>query len=209
MKKIFFYAGVIAFAAALAACDKKDDNNGTPEEVVSGVTWAACNVDEFQQFAARPDMYTKFYQWNRSTAWSATDESVTGWVENIPDQAWTVNPCPEGWRLPTSDDFSELYRTGFTWAEANTRGNAVAGMFYGANHATATISNLNGCVFLPAVGMRNHNGLLGMQGADGNYWSSTHYDNESSYSLFLRNSGSTGTSNLSPKVRGYSIRCVK
>ena len=201
-----------ALAAAAACSEKEDDNkdNGATGGQGGGVTWATCNVDDFQTFAAKPDMYTKFYQWNRSTAWSATDQTVSGWDSTRDTSTWTVNPCPAGWRLPTKSEFEALHNAGSSWAEANTRGNAVAGRFYGANHATATMSNLAGCVFFPANGFRNNNtgGLSMSHGSYGSYWSSTQESRTGGFSLNF-DSNNSRPSNYDYKNYGLSLRCVK
>jgi len=196
-----------ALAAAAVACKKEDDNGGTK---VGGVTWAACNVDDYQTFAAKPDAYTKHYQWNRSKAWSATDKNVSGWNSSSDQSStWTVNPCPDGWRLPTADEFEALHNAGTTWAAANTKGNAVAGRFYGANHATATMSNLAGCVFLPAGGDRSSSsGTLNYQGSSGYYWSATECTSSTGFSMTFYDTKSDPNGFLS-KPYGFTLRCVK
>ena len=210
MKKVLFYAGVIALTAALAGCKKNEESSSTTITVVKigGVTWAAANVDDYQTFAAKPDMYTKFYQWNRSKAWAATG-SVSGWNSTADQSAtWTANPCPAGWRLPTNAEFAALNNAGSSWAAANAKGNAVAGRFYGGNHATATMSNLAGCVFLPAVGGRDiSNGALLYQGVSGNYWSSTQYTSTIGYNFTFSNAESMP--NAYYKEAGLPIRCVQ
>jgi len=180
-----------------------------PNMTLGSVTWAAYNVDAYQTFAIRPDMYTRFYQWNRITAWSAEGYSVSGWSSSASTSStWTVNPCPAGWRLPEQTEFTALHDAGSTWAEANTRGNIVAGRFYGTNHATCTIDNLNNCIFLPAVGDRYYyDGSLSNQGYSGIYWSSEQYSSTYGYSLYFYSSSSS-LSNYE-KALGMSIRCVQ
>ena len=176
-----------------------------------GIIWASTNVDDYQTFAARPDMYTKFYQWNRATAWSATAKTVNGW-NNVGDYAaetWTNNPCPDGWRLPTNTEFNDLNNSGGMQARANERGNAVVGCFYGPNHATCTMFSMAGCVFLPAVGYRdNITGELNTQGLTQYYWSATEFNELHGYDLY------SYTTNFLPnhyngKAFGMSIRCVQ
>ena len=178
---------------------------------VDSVTWASANIDDYQTFASRPDMYTKFYQWNRGTAWSATSETVSEWNSSRDTAStWRVNPCPAGWRLPTQKEFEALHKAGTTWAEANTRGNAVAGRFYGASHATASLpDSMENCVFLPAVGYRyGSDGALFRQGNSGDYWSATELNSILGYSLYFY-SRSSGPGNYLDKATGYSVRCVK
>jgi uncharacterized protein (TIGR02145 family) len=201
-----------ALAAVAVACEKEKVNNVVvPDMKLGNITWAGYNVGDFQQFATRPDMYTKFYQWNRSKAWAATGEYVSGWNSTEDKSAtWTVNPCPEGWRLPTRAEYEALDAAGSTWANANTRGNAVAGRFYGPNHATASLpNNMVGCVFFPASGYRlNTNGALNSQGSWGNGWSSTQASSFSGYSLsFLATDSNPASRNSKPF--GFSVRCVK
>ena len=179
---------------------------------LGGVTWASVNIDDYQTFAAKPDMYTKFYQWNRSTAWAATGDYISGW-NSIPDtsSAWTANPCPTGWRLPTKAEYEALHNAGNTWATANTRGNAVSGRFYGTNHANCWLpDNMEGAVFLPAVGSRRSYdfGSLSSQGTSGSYWSSTQYSATDGYSLYFYSTNSSPASNIS-KAYGFPVRCVQ
>ena len=197
----------------LAAAQKKEEKNEKPQSTPAGlklgrVTWAACNVDSYQKFAAIPDMYTKFYQWNRSTAWTATD-NVSKRERRITDRAWTINPCPAGWRLPTQKEFEILSNMGSTWAYAFARGNEVDGRFYGPNHATCTLpSNMENCVFLPAVGYRSYSdGVLNGQGSHGLYWSATEYNSRRGYRLSCGNLLSYPVGD--DKAYFFSVRCVQ
>jgi len=174
-------------------------------------TWAATNVDYYQTFATRPDMYTRFYKWSMATAWDATTVNISGW-NFIADQTvtWNNNPCPAGWRLPTKEEFNALHNAGSTWVEANERGNAVAGRFYGPDHATCSLpDNLSGCIFLPAAGFRRYSdGTLVFQGRVGYYWSNTEYSSTNGYSL-LFSSASSNPIDFISKAFGFSIRCVQ
>ena len=182
---------------------------------IGGVTWAAVNVDDYQTFAARPDMYTKFYQWNRGTAWAATGE-VTEWNSTADNSAtWTVNPCPDGWRLPTRTEIEALNNAGSTWVAAGARGNAVAGQFYGANHASCSLPNsMSNCVFLPACGVRlpGNGAMMATQGTQGNYWSATQNASTNAYGMRFNNTTSGSASSVdgnNNKSNGFSLRCVQ
>jgi len=181
---------------------------------IGSVCWAKTNVDAYQTFATQPDMYTRFYQWNRATAWPAGGSSVVGWLAADQSESWAVNPCPAGWRLPTQAEYQLLHDAGTTWVGASSaRGNAVAGRFYGPNHNNAVLCNLpnnmNGCVFLPAAGYRNNSdGALTNQGTYGSYWSSTQNSATIGYSLYFLSGASYPANNLS-KAYGFSVRCVQ
>jgi len=179
--------------------------------VIGGIRWAQFNVAASGVFATQPDMYTQFYQWNKTTAYSATDPLSPTWNATAnTSSTWTVNPCPTGWRLPTQAEFQALHDAGTTWVDANARGNAVAGRFYGPNSANCTLpSNMTGCIFLPAAGFRaNSDGTLNSQGNLGHYWSSTQYSSALGYILYITDSGSNPLNYLN-KAYSFSVRCVQ
>ena len=179
--------------------------------VIDGLCWASANVDIPQTFATRPDMYTKFYQWNSMTAYSANDPLTPEWNATADQSAtWTVNPCPLNWRMPSADESQQLHNSGTTWADVNTRGNLVAGRFYGYNHATCQLpNNMSGCVFISASGYRMYtDGTLSSQGAGGLVWTSTQESSASGRCLRFIDTSSSPTFN-NPKGYGFNIRCVK
>ena len=180
--------------------------------VIGGLCWAAANVDNLQTFAARPDMYAKFYQWNRLTAYSANDPLDPAW-NATPDnsETWTVNPCPLNWRLPSEEEYVRLSGSGSTWENANSvRGNVVNGRFYGYANSTCSLpSNMNDCVFFPAGGWRDHtNGTFSGAGGAGSYWTSTQYSGANGYELYFDKVGSYPNGNQY-KATSLNIRCVR
>ena len=178
---------------------------------IAGTCWASAHIDNPQTFATRPDMYTKFYQWNGLTAYSATDPITPAW-NTTPDESetWTVNPCPPNWRLPSQEEIQQLHNSGTTWADANTRGNQVAGRFYGFNHTFCSLpNNMNGCVFITATGFRTYNaGLLYNNDIGGYAWSSTQQSSANGYYLAFLNTASYPAYSNS-KAYGFPIRCVR
>ncbi len=167
---------------------------------IHGVCWATRNVDAPGTFTQTPEDAGMFYQWNRKTAWNATDSIVTGWDSFIPaGTAWekSNDPCPAGYRLPTQAEQTALVNAGSTWT-ANYNGNGVAGRIFGSGTAV---------VFFPAAGYRGYgNGALYSAGTHGGYWSSTHYDSSYAYSVYF-NSSYAGVNNSS-RYNGLSVRCV-
>jgi len=182
--------------------------------LLNGVCWAETNVAQPGTFAELPDMHTPFYQWNRLTAYSAFDPLSPAWnaVHDM-SPSWTVNPCPEGWRLPTQAEFTALHNSGTTWINSGQRGSAIAGRFYGSNHATSgscTLpSPMSNCVFFPASGHRNAtNGELYVRDVSSNSWSSTQNTAIVGYTFTFDNASSTSASGAA-KTYGFTIRCVQ
>jgi uncharacterized protein (TIGR02145 family) len=199
---------------------------------IGDLCWADRNVGVSGTFTATAHEYSPFYQWNRNKSWAATGSITDPWLD-VADlsEMWTVNPnpCPSTgsggtWRLPTQADFAALdvvgggsgtasNNVGSTWVEANAKGNAVAGRFYGQNHASCSLApngNMGGCIFLPACGNRNYaTGALNDQGANGYYWSSTQYVSTHGRYLGFNSESSTPPASNYGKSYGLSIRCVQ
>ncbi|MDR1226211.1 MAG: Ig-like domain-containing protein [Prevotellaceae bacterium] len=184
--------------------------------IINGLEWANANVAQPGIFASQPDMYTEFYQWNRGKAWPApAGDTISEYWSTTPDQSptWTVNPCPAGWRIPAMQELQSLHNGGSTWADVGDKGNAVAGQFFGPNHAAATISVPQNGIFLPAGGWRlgsiGNNGKIIYSGKHGVYWSSTQESATSGYRLsFYKELGGGGIAN-NGKESGHNLRCVR
>jgi uncharacterized protein (TIGR02145 family) len=170
---------------------------------VGGVKWMTTNVRDNKTCAERPDEYTEFFQWNNG-------ESGSTWTS-------ANNPCPtspSSWRLPTQSELQALVNAGTgTWADANTKGNAVAGRFVGSGHASCNLaSNMASCLFLPAPGYKlpqTSGGSTVGTGTFGIYWSRTQNSSNTNnaYSLTVNSSSSSvGDSN---KGGGMNVRCVQ
>jgi uncharacterized protein (TIGR02145 family) len=166
--------------------------------VINGIRWATRNVGMPRTFTKKPEDAGMFYQWNRKVGWSSTDpmknsNGGTGWNSSIePGDTWEPknDPCPCGWRVPTIEELKSLANAG----SSGNNLNGVKGNFFGNGEET---------IFLPAAGGRSDSGGgLRSVGTYGDYWSSTFYDNKSSYYLYNKQTGTM--------TRGHalSIRCV-
>ena len=187
------------------------------ELIVNGVCWARANADNVGRISSNPWDLGSFYQWNRpDVAYSATSPAVGVAVSGYPtpDYAatWTNGePCPAGWRLPTQLDFENLHAVsqpaGGVWVTGGVRGVPVGtnGRFFGYNTDYCTISNMNGCVFLPAAGRRTNTGALAQD--MGNYWANEQHTNSIGRSLYFSSTGVAQSSETS-KSYALAIRCV-
>ena len=178
--------------------------------VVNGICWADANAATPGTFAELPDMHTQYYQWNRpSAAWAAAG-AVSGWnAASISDPAWTSTPCPAGWRLPAIAEFQALLDAGTTWADAGTRGAAVAGRFFGPNHAVCTLpSDMYNCIFMHAGGGRDISSGAITNSSSGFYWSSTQHSLTHGRHFGYGKNNISASNNML-KAYGLSIRCVQ
>lgn len=190
--------------------------NAENSVVINGVTWATRNVDAPGTFVSSPTDPGMFYQWNRSVGWSATDPMVnsdggTVWDTTTPaGNVWTPenDPSPEGWRLPSTGDFTKLLdgtKVAQEWV-AKTATSPAGRRF--------TDKETGNTLFFPAAGFRsgglnqNHGGLM-LVGSWGYYWSADAYGDESPEYAKNMYFGS-GTLELSSTFRtvGHCIRPV-
>ena len=184
--------------------------------VQGGVCWGDVHVDGWRTLATKPDANTTFFQFNRTKAWAATG-AVTGWPTTNPaNGSWHVDssPCPDGWRLPTRDEYTALGANSTpaegVWAVTNARGNSVPGRFYGKRASSCSLpDDMQGCVFFPASGLRSEaNGGLSSQGTSGYGWASTQVNSNNAYSIYLDAYVPNSTANGSKKY-GFPVRCVR
>lgn len=135
------------------------------------------------------------------------------WVDPRNDELWNsgsdsapvkteYDPCPEGWRVPTNAELSELSKNHSSWT--TDENGQVGYWFSGASTYTETVPQ----VFFPAAGGRkNYDGTAYLRGYFGCYWSSRPY-NDFAYGLYFRN-GSVYMDFYDRRARGYSVRCVQ
>ena len=159
-----------------------DDHPYVDLGLPSGILWATCNVG-----ATNPEDYGDYFAWGETTPKSVYDwnayqycmgSSTTltkycsnssygynGFTDNLTtllpeDDAATAN-WGNGWRMPTKEEFQELYdNTTVTWTTQN-----------GVNGRLFTAMNGN-TLFLPTAGYRNGSSLS-YAGSRGFYWSSS------------------------------------
>ena len=168
---------------------------------INGIIWAKCNVNNFRTFSSSPTDYGKYYQWNRPTHWTAG--YVSGWDSSTPTgTTWTTanDPCPDGWRVPTRNEFDALISTGGTY----TYMSGEYGMRYGSGTNT---------LFFPAAGYLYYpNGQWYDDLGDGNYngcfyWSSTQ-SNATYAVVMVYESQYPNNTYSAEKAYGFSVRCV-
>ena len=188
----------VCLAITLNSCEQNDGS-----VMVNGVKWATCNVDAPGTFAASPEDAGMFYQWNRKTAWNATDSTVIDWDATNPEgDVWEKNndPCPAGWRLSTREEIHKLLEP----AKVSDEWTTVKGI----NGRKFTDRETGKSIFMPATGIRGHTiGVLLDTGTNGFYWSSAPGSNtEEAYYLNF-NSGYAHQYGHDRRY-GSAVRCV-
>ena len=108
----------LSILTLFASCGTRSGNNSATHDegvVINGIRWATRNVDMPGTFAETPESAGGFFTWYEAQ-----------------------NACPQGWRVPTQDEFQLLIDTGYEWT---TRNNVIGGLFGSGRNQ----------VFLPAA----------------------------------------------------------
>ena len=171
-----------------------DGDASTPEIAEGGVSLQGGQSEKNKNIFYTCPEYP--YDWLYSqdgTLWnSGTEESPV---------KTEYDPCPEGWRVPTYAELSELYRNRSSWTE-NDLGQS--GYWFSG---PSSYSSEAAQVFFPAAGRRSDDlGHAGYRGDYGYYWSSRPYYNDAYYLGF-----DNGYAYMYDYYRayGYSVRCVQ
>ena len=150
------------------------------------------------------------------TASAANDAAISGWSstsatdyswnvdENTPVKVTANDPCPDGFRVPTRNEWQAVDAnnvdnlTGATWSAGPTEfGNALQ---YGPDANGKLLT-------LPAAGNRSSaSGALVYRGINGLYWSSTGLGGLAFNLNF--NSSNVTPANFNPRTSGFSVRCI-
>ena len=149
---------------------------------------------------------------NNENIFYKPSSSPGDWLSSPDDELWHLgtesdpvkteyDPCPAGWRVPTSAELDELRQNHSSWmSEYDQPGY----WFSGASTYTDEAPQ----VFFPAAGGRNNlDGYARNRGDYGLYWSSSpiYYFDVSYLHIF-----SSGVNlNCNTRAYGYSVRCVQ
>ena len=144
---------------------------------------------------------------------SATSRSLD-WVDPHYDDLWNFgsesypvkteyDPCPKGWRVPTSAELYELVSNSSSWT---TDSNGQLGYWLSG---TERYSLKAPQVFFPAAGFIS-DGTADRRGKFGYYWSSSFISgSSSSYCIAFQAYDSYVSRTNSARQGGYSVRCVQ
>ena len=170
----------------------KTHNEGV---IINGVKWATRNIGINRgTFADSPEDIGGHYQFPKP--------NLVGGAAILWALATNPCPCPQGWRVPTNEEFKSLVDAGSVW----TIRNGIGGRLFGAAPNQ---------IFLPAAGLRFPEneflvgGMFDGIGEKGRYWSGTPIsESRSLYLYFNFNSQKVIAGVGNSNTAGFSIRCV-
>ena len=152
---------------------------------------SASNADKFYYNSSSP------YDWlspQDGTLWNSGTEENPVKTE--------YDPCPEGWRVPTSRELSDLAYYYSSWTTNNNQ----RGFWFSGS---VPYSESGSSVFFPAAGRRGYDsrgGYADNRYYSGNYWSSCPNIN-AAVNLYFKSSTVDMYGNS--REKGYSVRCVR
>lgn len=116
------------------------------------------------------------------------------------------NICPAGWHIPTDAEWTTLtnYLGGETVAGAKLKETGTA--HWTSPNVDAT--NENGFTALPG-GTRWVDGVFGLSGTEGRWWTSTEYNAQNAWWRMLNNTSGSVVRTNNLKTYGFSVRCIK
>lgn len=140
--------------------------------------------------------YPDYYDW----ATSQVDDLWNNGTEEYP-QKTDNDPCPTGWRVPTSTELRALTRHFSSWVEEDDGENGF--WFSGDKEYSVDVPQ----IYLPATGFRYHVGTVNWRTKGGAYWSSSPTDGGADALVFYYNGNkSVG---IDYRSQGYAVRCVQ
>lgn len=188
---------------------------------IDGLIWAHYNVDAPNSFATSIDSRGLLYQYDSKIGYPNSSPNVsdkpagyqTGWYDTGSPWKEENNPCPAGWRIPTSEEIKNLTNKGFAWIEPDASGLSAPGAVVGvpkSEVALASKDNLVGGIFWPQTGFRNNE-----TGRQDNWWEASITSitrpgqNWDRHTFLIDFSSTLYINEYTPNASAFPVRCVK
>ena len=185
-------------------------------------TWMAENLNyEMRNSYCYNDTDSNCTKYGRLYTWAAAMDSVGEWSTNGKGCGYdlTCSPtypvrgvCPEGWHLPSNDEWEALIvavdGSITEYTNSNTAGSKLKSLT--GWKAYIGITNEDGFGFSAlSAGYRGSYGSFYFEGNYAYFWSSTENDSGSAYSMDLDYYYDNAYLSDDVKYYGFSVRCVK
>lgn len=122
--------------------------------------------------------YEEGYQWMKNNGNSFAFDGSSNWNYFTRYGEKVTNPCPEGWFVPSYNDYIVLIKNSSSFTECE----GVNGIYYTGKKPYS--SDLEAKVFLPAAGSYDSEGKAYDRGEWGRYWSCASNDVDAYYLRF-------------------------
>lgn len=116
------------------------------------------------------------------------------------------NACPNGWHLPSLNEWKEL--VGFIATDGYQGKEGLALKSTNGWHNDGNGTDIYGFTALPG-GFRYSNGTFGYLSNNAVFWSATEYNSSNAWIRYLFYNYSGVSRNDNNKVYGYSVRCIQ
>ena len=202
MKKFILAMGLAAFA--FVGCGD-DSSSGSNEEIAEGIltdsrdgqTYKTVTI-ETQTWMAKNLNYetSESYCYNDSAAYCAKYGRLYTWEE-------AMEACPDGWHLPSGSEWEKLFTAVGGKSTAGKALKSQSGWYSKGNGTDAF-----GFSALPA-GDRGYDGYINSEGINANFWSSTKFNGNIAYDMYLYYKYEDPYLHTIDKGHGFSVRCLK
>ena len=192
-----------------------DTRDGQTYKTVSigAQTWMAQNLNYetansycYSNNASNCTKYGRLYTWaaamDSAGMWSANGKGC-GYYKTCTPTYPVRGVCPEGWHLPTKAEFKTLFTAVGGSVTAGTKLKSTTGWNSSGNGTDDYSFSA-----LPA-GRMNYIGSYLNEGNYAYFWSSTEYNSDDAFSMYLNYDYDDAYPDYSHKNFGFSVRCVK
>ncbi len=210
--------------ALMNACASQPERNTVSD--IDGNVYKTVIIGDQEWFAEN----LKTTRYNDGTAiphvtdnrqWSSLSSGAYCWYDNDPGNDtiygalynWhavnTGKLCPQGWRVPTDNDWKVLMQhvSGNAAGRLKATGTLEAGDGLW-KHPNVEATNETGFSALPG-GFRWADGSFSYLGDNGNWWSSSEHSLRYAGAWFMHNNYSRVSHNNEYKNDGFSVRCIR
>jgi uncharacterized protein (TIGR02145 family) len=181
------------------------DGNSYTIQKIGNQTWMGENLRVTHAPDGTP---IESFTYNNDTVYEIKYGRLYTWIAamNGSTKEGAQGICPDGWHIPTDDDYKQLEMAlGMTQAEAN-----MTNIWRGAPVGNLLSAGGGSGYEAQMSGRRSSNGTYSLMGTMEYMWTSSEYSSSMAWRRCLQNGDPrVGRWNTFPKSYGFSVRCIK